>query len=89
MNLRQEMRSMNRESKNGYEVCFMMHSLDAAHYRWELARYPLDINRIDEPTETLIAFESRPDNRKTYWEDAIAAAKKYLMENPDDGFCDW
>ena len=44
MTRREKMRSMARESKNGYEVGFMMHYLTTTHYRWELARYPLDVH---------------------------------------------
>lgn len=82
MTMREKMRSMNRESHNGYEVCFMMHHLTATNWRWELARYPLDI-RNTEPTETVLSFEGHFD-----WADAIAAAEKYLNEHPDDGFGD-
>lgn len=82
MTMRDKMRSMARESKNGYEVGFMMRYLTTTHYRWELARYPLDVNNT-EPTETILAFEGRFN-----WDDAIAAAEKYLNEHPDDGFCD-
>lgn len=83
MTIREQIKSMNRESQNGYETTFMMHYLAPAYYRWELARYPVDVNRLDEPTETVLVFEGRFD-----WQDAIDAAKKYLADHPEDGFCD-
>lgn len=54
MTRREKMQSMTRESNNGYEVCFMMEYL-TTHYRWVLARYPLDAHNT-EPTEIIFSI---------------------------------
>lgn len=82
MTLHDKIRSLRRESRNGYETTFSMHYLTTTHYRWELIRYPLDV-RNTEPTETLLTFEGRFD-----WNDAINAAAEYLRDHPEDGFYD-
>lgn len=80
MTIREKMRSLNRESKNGYEVAFMIHYLDRTYYRWELVRYPLDEHGIG-PAKPIITFEGRFN-----WDYAIAEAEKYLNDHQDDGF---
>lgn len=80
--MHEKIRSLNRESRNGYETTFSLHYLTATRYRWEMIRYPLDANST-EPTETVLTFEGRFN-----WDDAIDAAAKYLNEHPDDGFYD-
>lgn len=82
MTLHDKIRSLRRESRNGYETTFSMHYLTTTHYRWELIRYPLDVWNT-EPTETLLTFEGRFD-----WNDAINAAAEYLRDHPGDGFYD-
>ena len=83
MSIREEIRPMNRASKNGYETTFALCYLTKTHYRWELIRYPLDVNLIDIPSETILTFEGRFN-----WMDAINATKKYLADHPEDGFYD-
>jgi len=77
-----KIRSLKRESLNGYETTFCLHYLTTTHYRWELIRYPQDV-RSTEPTETLLTFEGRFN-----WDDAIEAAREYLNNHPEDGFDD-
>lgn len=83
MTMREQIRKLNRESRNGYETTFSMHYVSRTKYQWELIRYPVDVKRLDEPTETVLVFEGR-----FKWEDAIEAAKKYLADHPEDGFYD-
>ena len=80
MTMREKIRKLNRESRNGYETTFSVHYLSRTNYRWELIRYPLDVNS-NEPTETVLIFEGRFN-----WDDAINAAAQYLKDHPDDGF---
>lgn len=80
MTISEKRRSLNRESKNGYEVCFMMHYLTRTHYRWELVRYHLD-EYVIGPVKPIITFEGRFN-----WNYAIAEAENYLNDHPDDGF---
>ena len=82
MTMHEKIRNLNRESRNGYETTFSLHYLTRTHYRWELIRYPLDVNN-DEPTETILTFEGRFS-----WDEAIEAAAQYLKDHPDDGFYD-
>lgn len=81
MKINHELSAMARNSRNGYETCFCYHQDSAASYHWELIRYPLDINRLDEPSEVIKEYHGRFD-----WQDAINHAKTYLADHPDDGF---
>lgn len=80
MNVGEALKALNRESVNGYEVTVCIHGHNGPDWSWVAIRYPLDADRLKEPTEVVHDFNGMT------WADILEWAKNYLSENQEDGF---